>query len=494
MKKYSIILLAAFSLMSINACDDRFEEVNTNPNGISDVDPAHIFATAARNNFRSGMGYDYKAAGQMSHMFVGVFVERFMDQYIQDLSGSTYEDLYNAVYQNMIRYYHEILKLTGPGAEKENEFQYAVADIMAVVSFSKLTDAFGDIPYFNGGMGNAGTLSPEYDSQRDIYLDMLERLKNDLATLETADGSVDLAGQDPIYKDNPDLWTRFTNSLRLRLAMRMRHVEPDLAAVVITECLDKPLLESNMHNAVQLGIDGDNSQLFSPWAGTWEYYNFRISDKVVSQLSNTNDPRLALYATPLEDGSYRGFVNGLVDSEFDIALQEEHSYPGELLVGRGASVYLMTAAEIAFRQAELALFGLGTTGPSANEHYQNGIRLAMQRVGVAQDDIDTFMATESAQLYGTEEEQFEQICTQMWLAFAPNTAEAYSMMRRTGYPDIPIRDGVTTDRGDTEGELPSRMIYPLTEKQRNEENVNKAIANLEGGDELKSRVWWDVRR
>jgi hypothetical protein len=82
----------------------------------------------------------------------------------------------------------------------------------------------------------------------------------------------------------------------------------------------------------------------------------------------------------------------------------------------------------------------------------------------------------------------------MWLAFIPNTAEAYSMMRRTGYPHIPERDGITTDRGDTEGELPSRLIYPLSEKQRNSENVQKAINDLPGGDELKSRVWWDVRR
>jgi hypothetical protein len=82
----------------------------------------------------------------------------------------------------------------------------------------------------------------------------------------------------------------------------------------------------------------------------------------------------------------------------------------------------------------------------------------------------------------------------MWLAFLPNTAEAYSMMRRTGYPHIPERDGIITDRGDTEGELPSRLIYPLSEKQRNSENVLQAINNLDGGDELKSRVWWDVRR
>ncbi len=493
MKKHTIILSAFILLLGVNACDDRFKEVNTNPNGISDVDPSHLFATAARNSFRSGIvAYDYQIAAQMAHFYVGVFVERFIDQYKQDLSGKTYESLYETAYEHQLKYYNDIMRLTGPGADKENQFQYAVADVMAAHSWAKLTDAYGDVPYYNGALGDQGELSPEYDAQRDIYLDLLDRLTNDLAILKTAGTSVGLINQDPVYDDNPELWIRFANSLRLRLAMRIRHVEPTVANDVITDCLAEPLLESKAHNAVQESVDGDNSQLFSPWAGPFEYYNFRISDKVVKQLSSTSDPRLPIYAKPISDGTYKGFVNGLVDVEFNDAIDMEHSFPGDYLVGRGAPVYLMTAEEIAFRKAELALFGL--SGGDANELYREGIELAMDRVGVATEDIETFLATETAQLSGTQEEQFEQICTQMWLAFAPNLAEAYAMMRRTGYPQIQTRDGIMTDPGDTEGELPSRLIYPLSEKQRNEENVSKAIANLAGGDELKSRVWWDVRR
>jgi hypothetical protein len=491
--RYTSIITGLLLIFILNACDDRFQEVNTNPNGISDVDPAHLFATAARAQFRSGITpYDYQMAGQIGHIFTGVFVERFIDQYEQDLSGSTYESLYNTVYQSLIRYYNEILLLTGPGMEKENAFQYAVADVMAVLSFSKLTDAFGDIPYFNGGLGVIGEMKPAYDSQETIYLDMIERLRMDIETLKQADVSVGLIGQDPIFKDDPELWLRFANSLRLRLAMRMRHVEPATAAEIITECLAEPLLTSNLHNAVQLGIEGDNSQLFSPWYGSFSYYNFRISDRVVTRLESTNDPRLPIYATQISDSTYKGFQNGLVEEVFSEEIQLEHSFPGEHLVGQGAPTYLMTAAEITFLQAECALFSLG--GTDADTHYRNGIRLAMQRVGVAPEDIAAFLETETASLSGTQEEQFEQICEQMWLAFIPNTAEAYAMMRRTGYPHIPERDGIVTDRGDTEGELPSRLIYPLSEKQRNTENVQKAINDLPGGDELKSRVWWDVRR
>jgi len=60
---------------------------------------------------------------------------------------------------------------------------------------------------------------------------------------------------------------------------------------------------------------------------------------------------------------------------------------------------------------------------------------------------------------------------------------------------IPKRDGITKTLGVTNGELPSRIIYPLTEELTNEENVLKAIESLgSGGDQLTTRLWWDVRR
>lgn len=495
MKKYSIILIAVILLFGSNACDERFKEVNTNPNGVSDVDPSHIFANGARSSFRSGIGgYDYKISGQLGHYYVGVFVERFLDQYMADLSGSTYESLYDR-YKDPLKYYNEIMILTAPGMEKENPFQYATADVMAVLTYAKLTDAYGDIPYLEGGFGNTGELSPAYDKQRDIYLDMLDRLTTDIEVLKTADGTVGLNQQDPVCYDDPDRWVRFANSVRLRLAMRIRHVEPSIASDVITACFGDPMLETRAHNIVLLSVDGDNSQLFSPWYGTHDYYHFKISDKMVSQLNSTNDPRLPIYATPISDGSYKGFVNGLTDTYFDAARKIEHSDPGEEFVGRGANGYLMTAAEIAFRKAECALFSLGGLTPAeANGFYQDGIELCMDRVGVAKEDIDTFMATPAATLSGTQEEQFEQVCTQLWIAFMPNVAEGYSMMRRTGYPVVPIRDGVYTDLGDTEGELPSRSIYPLSERLTNSTNVEKAIDDMGGEDLTKTRVWWDVKR
>ncbi len=495
MKKYIFLLIPV--LLFFTGCDKRFEDLNTNPNGITEknVDPAYLFATGARNCLRSGAagGYGYKIASQMAHYYVGVNNDHIIDQFFQDLSGSSYESLYDSEYQSKLKYYIEVMKLTGPGAEKENPLQYAVSDILAVLSYARLTDAYGSIPYFEGGFGNiTGELSPKYDKQEVIYPDMLRRLGEDIEVLKQADGTVDLHGQDPIYNNDSDKWLRLANSLRFRLAMRMRHVDPTTAQPVITECLANPLMEQNEHNLVQYNVDGDNSALFSPWYNSFRFWNFRMSDKIITQLVSTNDPRLYIYAKPTSDGTYKGMINGLTDDEFGDAVQKEYSFPGEYLVGRGAPLYLMTAAEIAFLQAECALFGLG--GSDANGHYRRGIELALRRVGVPEDSITTFMASPIATLSGTQEEQFEQIGTQLWVAFAPNFHEAFTYMRRTGYPVIPNRDGVITSLGDTDGELPSRILYPLSERLRNSANVEDAISQMPEGDVLTERLWWDVRR
>ena len=494
MKAYSKLIVVTFFLAGLVACDERFEEANTNPNGIANVDAAHLFAAGARATFRNGIAgsFDYRVGAQLAHYYVGIQNDRNIDKYEHDLTGGTYEGLFNSEFKSKLRYYNEILILTAPGMEREDEFQYAVSDVMAVLAYSILTDSYGSIPYFEGGFGNTGELSPVYDTQDVIYEDMLSRLAVDIATLKTADGTVNLKDQDPVFYDSPDLWIRFANSLRLRLAMRMRFVNPTSANAVITECLNNPLLESNLQNAVSINVDGENSQLYSPWYSVFDFWNFRISDKIVTHLTSTNDPRLSIYAKPKSNGEYEGFVNGLVDAIFGVEINMEHSFPGDYLVSKNTNTYLMTAAEIAFFQAECALFGLG--GSDANGHYRRGIELTMQRVRVPEDEITAYLASDIAALSGTPEEQFEQIGTQLWLSLAPNFTEAYAEMRRSGYPVIPKRDGITTTLGVTNGELPSRIIYPLSEKLTNNTNVEDAITGMGGDDELNVRVWWDVRR
>ncbi len=69
-------------------------------------------------------------------------------------------------------------ELTSEGEKYENRWHNAQAQIVAIISFSKLTDMFGDVPYSEGGMAKYGIEEPEYDTQEEIYSDMVDRLEN----------------------------------------------------------------------------------------------------------------------------------------------------------------------------------------------------------------------------------------------------------------------------------------------------------------------------
>jgi len=118
----------------------------------------------------------------------------------------------------------------------------------------------------------------------------------------------------------------------------------------------------------------------------------------------------------------------------------------------------------------------------------------MEQWGVTKKDVDDYLANvPEAKLNGTQENQFRQIATQMWVAFVPNHQEAWNNIKRTGYPVIPKRNNPMLSNGVTNGYLPKRLKYPYTvEKTLNGANMQEAI-NRMGGDKIDTPVWWDVR-
>ncbi|NOR74796.1 MAG: SusD/RagB family nutrient-binding outer membrane lipoprotein, partial [Draconibacterium sp.] len=276
--------------------------------------------------------------------------------------------------------------------------------------------------------------------------------------------------------------------------MRARFVEPGKYNSVIADCLTKPLIEDNSQNTSLQHWDSERGELYNPWHNNKiEYdndsYRYNVSTMLVDWLVNNEDPRLTALVAPNKDGEYEGLPNGLTDVAIGGFTRSNLSVPGDLMLERDQSLDIMTASEIWFLRAEAALFNLG--GTDANELYQKGIEQSMARWEINASD---YIATSPvATLSGTQEEQFEQIGEQMWVAFIPNHIEAWSNMRRTGYPVIARRANPLLSKGVTDGYMPKRLKYPYTvEKTLNGDNLQEAIDRM-GGDEIMTPVWWDVR-
>lgn len=119
----------------------------------------------------------------------------------------------------------------------------AIAKVLRVETFLKLTDYYGDIPYFEGGQGYYNQIyAPKYDRQEDIYKDFFKRLDDALAQFDPAKKSPET---DCYFHGNIEQWKRFAASLKLRVAMRLVKVSPDYAKEMAGEAFASGVMESN---------------------------------------------------------------------------------------------------------------------------------------------------------------------------------------------------------------------------------------------------------
>ena len=109
----------------------------------------------------------------------------------------------------------------------------------------------------------------------------------------------------------------------------------------------------------------------------------------------------------------------------------------------------------------------------------------MEFYGVAEADVNTFLANTEVAYKGDNADGLEQILTQKYIAFFNNSGhEAYFDYRRTGVPTFDVGPA------NKNGAIPLRWKYPVSEFQNNEENVNQALSAQYGGTDDINAVMW----
>ena len=376
------------------------------------------------------------------------------------------------------------MTITSAGTTK-NDVRNAMANVISVMGYAWLTDAYGDIPYTQGGKGKTqDILNPKYDSQQNIYPDLIAQLTKNIEVLKTAKAGQGYPNADPIFKNDLTKWVRFANSVRLRLAMRLRYANATLSQQTVVQCLANPLMETNDHNALMIETEGNGNAWFT---NRTNFPSIKMSTFLVNQLKTTADPRLAVYVGKDANGQYNGITNGLNDVTFGNANFAAKSDMGLALSSRESKLYLITAAEVWLLRAESAL-AYDKNQTQANLSFKKGIETSLSQWDIPTAEITAFLASKNATLEATKTE--EQIGKQMWVALVPNYFEAWCYIRRTGFPIIPVRTDPTLTLGVTKGILPKRFLYSSFELSSNGVNVNEAITR-QGPNKIDTAVWWD---
>jgi hypothetical protein len=517
---------------------DELKGLNVNPQALDQIDPNFLFTSAELGAASGGTAGDNRYIDWRTNINFAAYAIQHLastggelgSRYVE--SGSTFESSaapFEFIYGDQLKNIGVIFKFTGPGGAYEGQFNNMVqaARILRVFLFHRLTDYYGNIPYFEAMQADSGIYFPNYDSQELIYQDLLNEL--DQATAAITDptdalGEVELASMaraDIIFNGDLNKWRKWGYSLMLRLALRVADVKPDWANTYVAKAVAGGLMESNDDNVFiptaeapslwtnQNGI----SRAFIPGDGG---QSSLVAETLVDMLKGPNagstaddDPRIMVLLGGIGSWTPDGFapIAGGTDplnqkgmpvgkTQNDLDAIEGHVVDQNLtysrinpkLLDRAEPYMLMNYGEVELYLAEAAKRGIGGVDPgSAAAHYNAGVKASMQMYTPYDASLTVSDAAVTSYLTMfpySDATALEQIGTQMWLNHYLNWWEAWSEWRRTGFP---VLTPVNFPGNSTGGTIPVHLKYPNAEVAGNPNFASGSSPN-----DYTTRVWWDA--
>lgn len=479
------------------SCDNGFEEMNVNPTKPTQLDPSTKLTFIQL--YTGGSSY-------VAYLFWNVI---HLMQNIQHLNNTSYvsflykegnthqffEEQFSNTVKNVIDLEAQLEASDAPTAASD----LAIARIQKVLIFSRLTDIYGDIPYSEAGKGFLeGVRFPKYDKQSDIYADMLATLESSAATL-SAGGPNSYGSADLLFAGDNVKWRKFANSLMLRLAMRMVNVDNSAAESWATKAISGGVMESNADIAYtqyenSANDGGPNVNPLTKCFTSRAANQVKLSKTFVDFLKDRDDPRVSVLSSTVDGNTDAAlqFGQDINDPNRGAANSKPNIniFGGSGVVIYDAPFFFQTYAEVEFMLAE-ASERWGLAGDDAEGHYNAGVTAAMEYlslyghgVEITSDQINDYLTANPF----VPSEALKMINEQYWVATFGNGLETFSNWKRSGYPVLIPADVAATLTG---GKIPRRLPYPASEKLNNPDNV-AAATTQQGGDDLLTRMWWDV--
>lgn len=492
-----IILAGVVSLMY--ACTGDFEKINTPPTSVTTIDPGLILSKAQKDAaFAEGLEVPNSQYGSwIQHWAGGAVVSS--SRYVEQSDNNVWDAHYTLI-RNLAQIRTDILK--GKEGDPTGRTKLAIARIVEISVWQRLTDLFGDVPFSETALGSADVnTKPKFDTQESVYKQLISDLDAAAGQLNASDASFGTA--DFYFKGDVTKWKKYANALKLRLGMRIRYADPALAQKTITEAMGQPLPESNTDNATIPTYNNATNANVHPILNQWLAGSSDLrylANTLVSQLSTTNDPRLPMIAQPSINSvkagapAYRGMGVALTDALLTAIVKDDYSTASQSTFfnkdySPAIPCMVMSFSDVSFYKAEAALEGWGATEAQAEGFYQAGVRAALAQ---APYNFTTVPAAFEGELSFTglsKEQKLQKIGTQKWIQLFGRSYEAFTEWRRMGYPVLTPGP----NKGSTNGTIPRRTVYSSREALLNEANYNEAIGRLTSGDSYTSKIWWDKK-
>lgn len=541
--------LLALVLLISNACTKNYEEMNTDPKIVTAdiIDPGLLLTYVQSQAIVIGGSYGNSADGSLSGMCTRGDGSPFGEA---DMPGM-WNFSYTVTLNNLSDIIHIIEK-----RENRDELvnKTAIARIMKAWSVSRLTDTYGDVPYSESCLPQEQAIySPKYDSQESIYRDLLKELKEAIAQMDPSKPSFGSA--DLIYGGDVGKWEKLANSLRLRLALRIRYADPDLARAQLSDLTEADLMSDLGDDAYILNsteypehLNPRYFRIINWGTVSEEVHTHKVMIDILKNDSLNMDPRIKIYAdtvkAPFKGGTspngyyfppykYRG-----VPSMGTTPI--EYRYPWQGTTVSDLSEFwrvpvlapaLMRCSEVYFALAEAKLAGIlpASFSGTVQDYYRRGIdasiewykwlyNLAAPQIpdlmlkyihnpayapGAqwTQADVDKYL--NHKKITDTEVDNFKS--TEMYSLSGTEEEQLEKIINQkivALYPDVfegwceYRRTGyprlpIGPDESLLKGVVPRRNPWPYNERNINSESYNEALARYGGKDNRLVKFWWD---
>lgn len=540
--------------MSLNSCD---LDINKDPYAVTDLDMSQLL-TAAEYDVAATFAEGYYLNANFSS-YVHHTVSREIDNYSLVASYSTLGNTWQQAYLYAVKGTEQIISLN----DGKNTIYASIGRILRAHIYMNMVDLWGDIPYSEANVN--GIQFPKCDKSEDIYNDLIKDVEKAVADLKdtSAPNEIKPGSNDLYYNGDVAKWIKAANTLKLKMLVNARKASDKITDY--TNKLNELLADNNFigdgedlqfpHTATKAPSDerktgyvdeyegGQKGVFISPWF--YEMMKGYSHNYTANPLRNVEDPRIPYYfynqstatsdaanRTDYRDGAFIsiafGSNTGLGSGTQESSMTTLGIYPvGGLFddgsaqtvgAGKGNGIApdkMLQAYSVPFMKAELILAGL-TTG-DAKAELENGIKASIAHVNsvakasnasvpaIAAAAINSFITDVDAKFDAASADQkMEIVMTEKWIANFYNPVEAYTDIRRTGYPVLPNENttnllspydhtvassGEITPKADIALvkilKYPRAMWYPNDETE-----VNPNISN-EGRIVSDKTVFWD---
>lgn len=498
---------AGATLFAMPACTDGFQEDNRPGNKLSidELKRDNYITSSFIVQMANEAFPEQENTYQMNEDLIGNYLGRYMT-YANDGFAEKNFAKFNAP-NGWVRYpfkdsmpktvsaFNEIKRLT-----KGDGVMYAWALILKSANFLRYTDMYGPLPI------GADPKNPNaYSSQEEVYKAIIKDLNSATEAIKgqliTNPNLTVAAEQDKVYGGKMAKWLKYANSLKLRIAIRISGVAPQMAKELGEQAVADGVIEKNEDN-LEIAYN-PNGQ----WKTSVEWGDSRACADIESYMYGYGDPRLSKYFSNTKTKGKRPIIGCRAGAKIGNKKIAGESYSAANVTQLTKGVW-MTAAEMAFCKAEGAMLNW-KMGDTPENLYNLGIKLSFDQWGAANVDNYINDATKTMASYedadinyggsagavsnitikweaGNDAANKERLAVQKWIAMFPDGQEGWNEIRRTGYPKVfPVAQNTGSALN-----VPNRIPFDQEESVQNKDNYLKAVQLLKGNDDYTTKMWW----